>query len=204
MKPELDDFISDLAASARPAVRSQERTTLDMTPYRNPDSSAPLAPDVDGLFGATKGYTKYKHEKPEHRLMLWYRLQGYNVKETAQLTGYTPQTISNISKQPWFQSAFIELAAAQGKDAITSFLEGEVMPALERVVSLAQNGDSDNVRLAANRELLDRFLGKSTVKIESKGSVDINHTVLDANRLMQEQRQLDEQLKANGLLHGRS
>lgn len=203
----LDDLSGSVTSTARPgAVASPKGTTpQDMTIYRNPDCGAPLGPDVDALFGASVGYVKLKREKFEHRLMLWYKLQGFNHLEVAKLLGCTSQTVSNVSKQPWFQTAFVELAKEQGKDAIQTYLEGEVMPALERTAELARSGESDQVKLAANRELLDRFLGKSTVKVETKGIVDINHTVLDANRLLEEQRRLDEQIKANGLCqHGRS
>lgn len=202
----LDDLSGAVPLSARPgAVASPQGTTPDMSAYRNADCGAPLGPDVDALFGASKGYVKLKKESFQHRLILWYRLQAFNNKEIAQLLGCTPQTISNVSKQPWFQTAFVELAAEMGKDAIQTYLEGEVMPALYRTAELARSGETDQVRLAANRELLDRFLGKSTVKVETKGVVDINHTVLDANRLLEEQRRLDEQIKANGLRqHGLS
>ena len=209
MNTQLDDVLDDVQRSmkARPGkVASPEGTrVVDMGKYRNPDAGAPLGPDVDALFGATKAYVRYKKEKFEHRLMLWYKLQGFSQKEVAQLLGVTPQTVSNVTLQPWFQEAFVALSTEMGKSAVETFLEGEVLPALQRTAEIARSGESEAVRLAANREILDRFLGKSTVKIESKGAVDINHTVLDANRLMEEQRRLDEQLKANGLVqHGRS
>lgn len=206
----LDRVIDDLAevapTLARPGkVASPEGTRPGMEKYHNPDTGAPLSPDVDALFGATKSYHRYMKEKFEHRLMLWYKLQGYSNVEISRITGYTTQTISQVSKQVWFQEAFCKLSAEMGKDAIQTFLEGEVLPALERTAAMARTADSDAVKLAANREILDRFLGKSTVKVETKGIVDINHTVLDANKLLEEQRRLDEQLKANGLsLHGRS
>ena len=131
--------------------------------------------------------------------MLWLRLQGHNVKETAALCGYTPQSVSQVSKQPWFREAFCRLSQEMGKDAVQTFLEGEVLPALQRTVDLAANADSEAVRLAANREVLDRFLGKSTVKVETKHSGSIDSVVYDAQKLMDENARLDEQLKARGI-----
>jgi hypothetical protein len=202
----LDDLAGVTPAQARPGkVSSPEGTGPDLSAYRNADCGQPLGPDVDALFGATKGYVNVKRERFEHRLMLWYKLQAFNNNEVAQLCGVTPQTVSNVTKQPWFQEAFCKLAAEMGKDACTTFLEGEVLPALQRTADMARNGESEAVRLSANRELLDRFLGKATVKIESKASVDVTSTVLDGNRLLEEQRRLDEQIRSNGLhLHGKS
>ena len=195
---DLDTLLSGLVpASARPRVVLSKDGTERESGYVNVDSGKAAA-DVDGLFGTTQGYIKYKRERPEHRLMLWYRLQGYNVKETAQLTGYTPQTVGQVCKEPWFLEAFCRISEEQGKDAVQTFLEGEVLPALERTRQLAVASDSDAVKLAANRDLLDRYLGKSTVKVEAKTSGTIDHVVHDATRLLAESARLDEALRANG------
>lgn len=155
--------------------------------------------DVDALFGQSQAYVTYKKERPEHRLMLWHRLQGRTVKETALLTGYTPQTVSNVCRQPWFQDAFVRMSTEMGKDTVEQYLRGEVLPAMQRTVELATGAESEAVRLAANREILDRFLGKATVKVEQKVSGSIENVVYDAAQLMSEAKQLEEQLRARGL-----
>ena len=192
----LDSVLTQLApaASAPPRiVLSQTGTTRD-DPYANPKT-----PDADELFGTSTSYVKYKKEKPEHRLMLWFRLQGYNVKETAQLTGYTPQSVSEVCKQPWFVEAFCRLAKETGKDAVQTFLEGEVLPALQRTVHLAQHADSDAVRTANNREILDRFLGKSIAKAEVRTTGALDVTVYEASKLEEEYKRNQEILKGRGL-----
>lgn len=161
-----------------------------------------VTPDIDGLFGDSLPYQAYKREKPEHRLMLWYRLQGYNVKETARLLGYTPQSVSQICKQPWFREAFTRLAASQGKEAISVAIESEVLPAFERLVTLAESATSEAVQLAANQQILDRFLGKPTVKVESKTSSTVTNIVASAQSLLDENRRLEEELAARGIRNG--
>lgn len=194
MKSELDELL------AAPEVLSCARTALEQ------QARSMSEPEVDALFANKQGsYGTVRTEKPEHRLMLWYRLQGYNVKETAILTGYQYNQVAKVCKQTWFISAFVKLAAEMGKDSVQTFLEGEVLPALQRTIDLAQNAEGENTRLAANKEILDRFLGKSTVKVESKSSGTIDHVVHDATKLLDESRRLDEQLKSNGIgLHGTS
>jgi hypothetical protein len=212
MITSLDEVLDDVSRAVSPArpgkVSSPEGTKREAAieaGYINGDAGSKLPPDVDALFGATKSYFQFKREKFEHRLMLWYKLQGYSNVEVSRILGYSAQAVSAATKQPWFQEAFCKLAAEMGKDAITTFLEGEILPAIQRTAELAKSADSDAVRLAANRELMDRFLGKSTVKIETKGTVDITTTTLDAAKLLEEERHLNEKLRANGLIqHGNS
>lgn len=155
---------------------------------------------VDSLFGAKPSYQLIKHERPEHRLILWLKLQSHSTEEIAAQTGYTKVHIRNICKQPWFIENFCRLAKEIGTDAVKTFLEGEVMPALVRTVALAQDSKVDAVKLAANKEILDRFLGKSVVRAEvnstSKSTVEITH---DITKLQEEERKLNEQLRAVGI-----
>jgi ribosomal protein L27 len=197
-----ESMLGALATEAQAApggrvVQRQDGTSAE-SPYQARDAGKVFA-DVDGLFGQSQAYVTYKKERPEHRLMLWHRLQGRSVKETALLTGYSPQSVSQVSKQPWFQDAFVRLSTELGKDSVHSYLAGEVLPAVQRTVELATNGESEAVRLAANKEILDRYLGKSTVKVEQKVSGQVDSVVYDGAKLMEESRRLQEQLRARGI-----
>lgn len=196
----IDDLSGGTAKEARPGkVASPEGTTPRPNPQVNPEYGQPMSMDVDALFGNTQAYLKVKKETFQHRLLLWYKLQAFNNRECAKLLGYTEAWVSQITKQPWFQAAFVELAKEQGKDAIQTYLEGEVLPALERTAQLARNGESDAVRLAANRELLDRFLGKSVAKTEIKSDGKLDVTVFDAAKLQEEFLRNQEILKGRGI-----
>ncbi len=191
-----DTSYLQFAESLRPGgglVQSQDGTAK---PAAHKAVEPTTYADVDGLFQDSASYATYKREKPEHRLMLWYRLNGHNVKETALAMGYTPQSVSQVCKQPWFREAFCRLSSEAGKDAVQTFLEGEVLPAVQRVVDLAHNGETDAVKLAANRELLDRFLGKATVKIEAKHSGTVDSVVYDAQKLIDENNRIRVELQS--------
>jgi hypothetical protein len=140
-----------------------------------------------------------KREKPEHRQILWQRIRGLSVKEIAAVSGFSTYTVNRVCAQPWFRDAFVRLTTELGKNAVMKFLEGEVMSALERTVGLAVGAESEAVRLAANREILDRFLGKSTVKVEQTVEGKIEHDVVDGAALLVESKRLEEQLKARGI-----
>jgi hypothetical protein len=185
--------LTEETASPPPRVVQRQDGTKAVDPHRT--SERGFSGEVDTLFGASRSYVAYKKEKPEHRLILWYRLQGYSVKETATLSGYTPQTVSNVCGQPWFQDAFVHLSEEMGKDVVKTFLEGEILPAFERTANLARSAESEAVRLAANKELMDRYLGKPTVHVDQKVQGKIDTVVHDIAKLREEERRLTEELR---------
>jgi hypothetical protein len=184
----------DIQAALRPVQR------MDNTaPKELPMTSELRESSVDALFGGLTSYELIKREKPEHRQILWQRIRGLSVKEIAAVSGFSTYTVNRVCAQPWFRDAFVRLTTELGKNAVTKFLEGEVMSALERTVGLAVGAESEAVRLAANREILDRFLGKSTVKVEQTVEGKIEHDVVDGAALLVESKRLEEQLKARGI-----
>lgn len=195
MSQDYEMLSSALETSTKP-VHSQDGTTHNVP--TSTDNS--FGDRVDSLFGARPSYQLIKNERPEHRLILWLKLQGHSTKEVAAQTGYTDVHIRTICKQPWFIENFCRQAKELGTSAVNTFLEGEVMPALVRTVELAQGSKVDAVRLSANREILNRFLGKSVVhadvKTTSHSTLEVVH---DIAKLQEEERKLNEQLRANGI-----
>lgn len=196
----VDDLLSSLSRAEKPAsgglVQSMNNTTrvdprLDTLPKR-PEAR------VDELFGQSSHYRVIKNERPEHRLMLWLSLNGHTPTEIAAQTGFTIGTVLNVRKQPWFQQAFCALSTEMGKDAVQTFLEGEVLKTAEQLVHLRDNAESEAVRKAACDSLLDRFLGRPTARVETKITGTFEHEVYDAAKLMEVSRRLDEQLKTFG------
>lgn len=163
-----------------------------------------ISDHVDRLFGERRSYLEIKRERPEHRLVLWLTLEGQSPKTIAASFGRTTEWVRNLRRQPWFQDAFCKLSAEMGRDAVQALLKGEAVPAILRTVELAKNADSDAVRLAANRELLDRFLGKPVVKAEVNTTSTVDVTVADVSTLLAERERLNQQMRANGLLTGTS
>lgn len=154
---------------------------------------------VDSLFGDKPAYQGLRKEMPVHRQMLWLRLNGHNVKETAAITGYSAQQVSIICKQPWFREAFVKLSTQMGKDSVENFLNGEIIPTLERLVHLRDNAESDAVKKAACDSILDRIRGKPVAKVETKHSGSIDTTVYDGERLREELQRNAEILRSRGI-----
>jgi len=210
----VEKIISDLenmkpaTALANPQrlVQSQDGTTREH-PYltantTNAESFDEYSKRVDSLFGDTPAYHSFKKELPVHRQMLWLRLNGHNVKETAAITGYTPHHVSAICKQPWFREAFVKLSTQMGRDSVENFLQGEIIPTLERLVSLRDTAESDAVRKAACDSILDRIRGKPVARVETKHSGSIDTTVYDGERLRDELQRNAEILRSRGINSG--
>jgi hypothetical protein len=177
-------------------VHHQDGTT-SVNPSLTPINVSPYS-DIDGLFGDKPGYQSIKSEKPEHRLMLWLKLQGHNAKEIATITGYTPEHVRTVCKQPWFREAFCRISTEQGQDAVQTFLEGHVVEACEGLVDLGQHASTDSVKLSAWSTILDRVRGKPAVKIETKNASTVDVTVTTVADLLSESQRLSKELAARG------
>ena len=121
------------------------------------------------LHNDNKPYQGYKKEKPEHRLMILLKAQGKANKEIAELTGYTPQTVSEVLRQPWARQRLLDEINIAGRDQIYELLRGEVANSLMKVVEIRDTATADEkaVALAASNSIIDRFLGKPTQRVES-------------------------------------
>jgi len=107
------------------------------------------------------------HEKPEHRLIAFFKAQGRTNREVAKLLDYTEPWVSQITRQPWFQRRLMDALDA-GNDRVQEFLGTQLEPTILQVVHLRDHAQSENVQLGACIHLLDRFLGKPVVKMETK------------------------------------
>ncbi len=70
---------------------------------------------------------------------------------------------------------------------------------------MAQGSENEHVKLAANREILDRFLGKPLAKTETKVTGGTTNVTMDANRLLEEYNRNSQELAARGIgLHAKN
>lgn len=207
---DLDATMSALAREVdpfRPAaprvVQRQDGTTATSAYAASPDAQ-PFAGDadagIDGLFGASVGYQAVKRERPIHRLILWATLNGHKPKEIAGMFNVTYQTVLTTQKQPWFQEAFCRISTEMGRDSVETFLEGQVLPTLQKLVELRDGeGVPAAVQKSACDAILDRIRGKPTVHVKQETNGTIDHVVHDAAALMEEQKRNAEILKARGV-----
>lgn len=203
MSVDVDSFLAEVEGrTGETKSPTKSRLSPEFVFETNPEHQKDFAEyekRVDALWGTTPSYRAYKNEKPQHRMMLWLRLEGYNNKEIAGITGYTPQTVANVCKQPWFLEAFSRISTEMGKDAVENFLTGEMVPTLQKLVSLRDSAQSEAVQLAASNAILDRIRGKPTVRVETKNETNVTLAVADINELEAKYQQNQQTLESLGI-----
>lgn len=201
MKEEVDNVLAELGV---PDVESRKLpVNSPVLPRDNVEFQAQFADyerRADALFETIPaGRIAFKKEKPEHRLMLWLALQGHNNKEIAAITGYTAWAVGQIRRQPWFLRAFTDLSTAMGRDAVETFLQGEIVPTLQKLVDLRDNAESEAVRKSACDAILDRIRGKPTVHVKSEHSGQVDNVVYDVAALEEKYARNQEILRSRGI-----
>lgn len=121
---------------------------------------------VAPLFNPSSPAYVLKRERPEHRIIVMLKAQGYTNVEIARQIGWTTPGIANIVKQPWARELILKEITKAGRDQVEATLQGE---ALNSIMKLIEIRDDEKVaaevqRKAAN-DLLDRMYGKPNTPV---------------------------------------
>lgn len=202
----VDLFIQQLSAGTR---ESRSVLSQDGTTKRNPhltanseasDAFGEYTTKTDALFNDQPAYQAILREQPRHRLILWMTAQGHTPQEVADALGITKQTVYNVRKQPWFREMFVKLTTSMGKDAAMQLLKGEVLPSLQTLVEIRDCAEKDSDRRAAADSLLDRYLGKATVRVDNDAKAP-NDVPAEVAALQAEATRLAAEIRAtNGFV----
>lgn len=152
----------------------------------------------DALAGDSIGEVTIQKERPIHRMMIWMHAQGGKISDIATHTGYSPQMVRTILRQPWARQRLLQILKETGLDAVKHFLTHEVAPSLE-VLREIRDGEipgKASDRAGAANSILDRALGKATVHIESSGT--IKNVPADLQRLEADIAATRQQLAERG------
>lgn len=152
------------------------------------------------LHGDTRPNIQIANEKPEHRIMVYLKAQGYTNREIAKATGYTEPWVSQVTRQPWFKERLATEIREAGLDPIKQFLSSEALPSLTVLANIRDNEQvSAAARVAATNALLDRAFGKPTQHIQSETTVNVKNAKDTVERLEAELQQVEEQLASRGI-----
>lgn len=144
---------------------------------------------------APKGVEVRKFEQPWHRAAAYHFAKGMGVKEVAEANGVTPQTVTQLLKNEWFQSLVTSLMAEAGMDAVTSLLKAEGLNSVQTLITLRDAEDTPkHVKANIAMEILNRTHGKAVQRVESEVSHKPSSTIEEVRRLEEENNRLRKSL----------
>lgn len=107
-------------------------------------------------------------ERPEHYAMVALFVRGLTQTEIAVEMNYSVGQVSQVLRQDWARNRIFELVSKNGGNTIQEMLRLEVIPSIRTLVDLRDDPDtSDRVRASVSMDLLDRYLGKATQRVET-------------------------------------
>jgi hypothetical protein len=160
------------------------------------DEYLQLTSNTDSLHGSRPPNLGINHEKPEHRLVLFFKLEGYSNREVAEKTGYTESWISQLTRQPWFQKRLINELNVQGKTGMLDYLRVQVADSFLKLVDLRDNAESEQVQVTCAINILDRALGKPVQR--SEVTMETSKKVEKVEGLAESLKSLQKKLAAYG------
>jgi transcriptional regulator with XRE-family HTH domain len=158
--------------------------------YRNSELSgsqceADYKESEDALFNSKDPNLVIRHEKPEHRIVIFLKAQGKSNREIAARTGMTEAWVSQILRQPWARARLLTEIREAGRDGVNELLKGAVADSILKVIEIRDTAEKESDQLSAAKDILDRFLGKPTQRVESHNT-NLNITPKDMSELDRE------------------
>jgi hypothetical protein len=139
------------------------------------------------------------HETAVHRRIAMLKVEGFSNREIAEQIGWSDDSVSKTTNQPWFQDMMIREFRTEGRQVAEDLIRLEVLPSIRRLVEIRDDPDTKaSVKATVAMNLIDRFLGKPTQRVES---VNMNANVNLENVADIEQRQREVQSELDRLLN---
>jgi hypothetical protein len=133
-------------------------------------------------------------EAPWHLSAAYMYAMGSCNREIAEAHGKSPQAVSNLFHQPFFQERVTDIMAENRRDIMDLF-RGERISSLETLVAIRDNERAPAAaRVACCREILDRTLGRPVQRVEAGGEVRSDDPVAEVERLEREINRLKEEV----------
>lgn len=156
----LDVKVSDVRPRYPGANSSEEPTPYEQSALAQSDLAKEVKDDPDSLYNARDPYYEIKHEKPEHRSIIFLKASGLPNCEIATKLGLSPVTVSNVVRQPWAQARILAEIHRAGRDEVATLLG----TGADAILRLQAEMDNENARpserIQAADKLLDRIFGK--------------------------------------------
>jgi hypothetical protein len=130
--------------------------------------------EVRPLWNAKEPNINIKHERYRHRALAYLIGSGRTQGEAAKELGYTDAWVSQICRQTWFQELVLEEITRTGRSAVDELIKNAAPGSVLTLIEMRDTAKSEAVRLNASRELLNRYLGNTTVVIRHEEEASSN------------------------------
>ena len=112
-------------------------------------------------------------EQPWHRTMAWMMAKGFTQKEIAQAVDKSEATVSLAARQSFMKQMVVDIIAEfqLNDESAMNLLRAAQGGAAQALIALATTATSETVKLNANREILDRVLGRPVQFVNSHKTV---------------------------------
>ena len=133
--------------------------------------------EVPELQNRKKPYYENKQERPNHRIMIELAAKGYDVKEIAEMTGYTTVCVNNILRQPNLQKCLVNEIRQQvsADEEVVEIIRKNVVKSIQLYESVLNDPKAEmKLKMEAAERLLNRRYGKPNQPINRGSDVDLN------------------------------
>ena len=145
--------------------------------------------EIRPLYNALPPNIDIKHERIRHRMLAYLLANGRTQEQAAAEMGYTGPWVSQIARQPWFQELMLEEKTRSGRQAVDELIRGAAPGSVLTLMELRDSAESESVRFNASKELLNRYLGNTTVVLRREEEASSN-VVEEVERLEQQANRL--------------
>lgn len=186
--------ISDLLSEQAVAVNDQ---LYPQSELKDSEIAKEYENSPHRLYNDTKPNFAIKHERPEHRMMVYMKAQGLSNGDIARHFGYTEPWTSQVLRQPWARKMLVDVLQTSGVEAVQGALQTSALDSVFKLIDLRDDPKAPyNVQANCAINILDRILGKPTQKIESSSTV--THVSQDVAEVEKELATIDAELARIG------
>lgn len=133
-------------------------------------------------------------EAPWHLSAAYMYAMGSCNSEIAKAHDKSPQAVSNLFHQPFFQERVTAIMAENRRDVMDLF-KAERINSLATLIEIRDNPETPaSVRAMCCKDILDRSLGKAVQRIEAVGEVTSLDPVAEVERLEAEVKRLRDEI----------
>lgn len=120
------------------------------------------APPSLRFHGVKEPKTLIQQEKAIHRTAAYMVASGAKIKAIAEYLDVAENTVRNWTRQPFFQALVATITHNEFSGDVAPMLKTAAVEAVMVQTDLMHNSTSDQVRLKAAMDILDRYRGKPT------------------------------------------